>query len=65
MINKSFKIDSELEKLLEECVNDINKKTSIKISRSDFIRISLKRMLMMIKSGEIAAATIIYNSDIK
>lgn len=57
----SFKADTELLDLLNETLNKINSETNIKIKKSDFIRIGLKRLCFELKSGEIQSAEVLFS----
>lgn len=59
----SFIADVEFENLLNEVLATINTKAKIKLSKSDFLRASLYRVLQELKAGELKAVEFLLNTS--
>lgn len=58
----NFKADKELNELINEILNKLNKETNFDIKRSDLCRILLRRALMEIRSGTIQSKELLFNT---
>ena len=58
----SFKIDKELDDLLNEILTKLNEESNIKIDKSNFIRASLKRICEELKYGSLSSAELLYRT---
>lgn len=58
--NKSFKIDLETEKLMQDALNKLNAELAIKLSLSALLRLAVKSFCMQVKSGRLSSKEILF-----
>jgi len=58
----NFKADTELNNLITEILNKINKETNFEFKKSELCRILLRRALMEIKIGTIQSKELLFNT---
>jgi len=56
----SFKVEKDLDELINNTLTKLNKESTIKIVKSDFIRAALYRTIVEIKIGKLTAAEFLF-----
>lgn len=58
----SFKLDVELESLINETLSKLNRESAVEIAKSNFIRAALRRFCMLLKSGSLKSTEFLFDA---